>query len=389
MSVRKKVIFLVDMNAFFASVHQAEDPSLRGKPVIVGGARDSRKGIVLAKSYECLDYGPVKTAMTMAQALALCPQALVVRPNHDLYQDYAQRIRKILADFSPLVEPNSIDEAFLDMTGSQRLFGPPKDAARSLQKEIYDQLGLASSVGIGESKIAAKMAADFKKPWGISTLWPEEVGEKLHPLPVGALNGVGKQSKKACYKRAILTIGELAQASPSVLEEIFGKTAEAMRDRANGLGDDLVSPQRQVKNESMGKARTYEENITDIDRLLKELYRLTAALSLRLRKEKKKTRTISVSIKDAYFISRSKSRTLTQETDLTEDIYQTAEELTRSLWKKEAVRLLGISLENLSRESSGQVSLFDREEARRLQETLDDLEDKYGEASVRRGRLLK
>lgn len=385
---REKVIFLVDMNAYFASVHQAEDESLRGKPVIVGGDAQARRGIVLAKSYECLAIGPVKTAMTMREALMLVPQAIVVRPDHVLYQRYALAIRKILNEFTPLVEPNSIDEAFLDMTGTERLFGTPLNAARLIQERIAEELKLPCSVGMGETRITAKMAADLRKPKGISSLWPEEIEEKLHPLPVGELNGVGKKTAGRLNQLAIYTVGDLAGTDPEWLTELLGKQARELVDKAKGLGSSLVDPKRYHQFKSIGNSQTYDHDLTEWKELDKELYRLCAKTGLRLRKGGEVAGRISVSIKNSEFMVFSHSRTMLNATDLTEEIYRIALELLEELWQEEPVRLMGVSLEKLEKKGQAQMSLFDNIKEDDLQGILDELQEKFGENSIIRGRQL-
>ncbi len=384
-----KVIFLVDMNAFYASVHQAEDPSLRGKPIIVGGDAKSRKGIVLAKSYECLSVGPVKTAMTIQEALKLVPQAKVLRPDHALYQAYALRIREVMQQFTPLVEPNSIDEAYLDMSGTEKLFGTPYEAAKKIQQAIWDQVGVPCSVGIGATKIAAKMAADFQKPQGISTCWPEEVESKLYPLPVGTLNGVGSKTREKLSAMHILTIGDLARMEEYWLRPVLGKKAGEIIDKARGLGPDQVDPDKMADNRSIGHSFTFDHDLTQRAELDRELYRLCVKTSLRIRKEGLVARTISVSIKNQDFTVTSHARTLQDGIDQTDEVFDHASVLLYELWKHEPVRLLGVSLEHLEQKGTSQLILFEDKDKEKLQMTLDRLRDKFGEDSILKGRLWK
>ncbi len=386
--MRSKVIFLVDMNAYFASVHQAEDESLRGKPIIVGGDAQARRGIVLAKSYECLDIGPVKTAMTLHEALMLVPQAVVVRPDHELYQRYAVAIRKILSDFTPLVEPNSIDEAFLDMSGTERLFGNPDQAASLIQQRIAEELNLPCSVGMGETRIAAKMAADLKKPQGISSLWPEEIEEKLYPLAVGELNGVGRKTAERLKGLAIYTVGDLARTDAEWLTGLLGKQARELVEKASGLGSDLVDPDRYHQFKSIGHSLTFDHDLINWDEMVKELYKLCVKTALRMRKSEEVAGRISVSIKNSEFMVNSHSRTLKNATDLTEEIFHLAEELLEELWQEEPVRLMGVSLEMLEKKGQSQLSLFDDTREEELQGILDEIQEKYGENSLLRGRQL-
>lgn len=386
----QKVIFLVDMNAFFASVHQAQNPELKGQPVLVAGNREARTGVVLAKSYECLERAPIRTAMTLKEALDLLPQAVVVQPDHRLYREYSRRVRRVLEDFSPLVEPVSIDEAFLDMSGTEKLFGPPGEAARLIRDAVLDRTGLPCSVGIGETRIAAKMASEFKKPLGISTLWPEEVPEKLFPLPVGKLHGVGEKSVEKLAALNIRTIGELAEADGELLIRRFGAAGRQMRLSARGLGADDVDPSRYDEVKSIGNSRTMDRDLSSLEELRRALYDVTEIAAARLRKQGMVAATVCVSLKDSRFVTRSHRKTYGEELCLTEDIYERAAELLEELWKPgTGIRLVGVSLENLSPGEEVQIRLLPEDPSRRqLQNTLDRIRDRYGDDSVLRGRSL-
>lgn len=386
----QKVIFLVDMNAFFASVHQAQNPELKGQPVLVAGNREARTGVVLAKSYECLERAPIRTAMTLKEALDLLPEAVVVQPDHRMYREYSRRVRRVLEDFSPLVEPVSIDEAFLDMTGTEKLFGPPEEAARKIQDAVLTRTGLPCSVGIGNTRIAAKMASEFKKPMGISTLWPPEVPGKLYPLPVGKLHGVGEKSVEKLAALNIRTIGELAEADGELLIRRFGAAGRQMRLSARGLGADDVDPSRYDEVKSIGNSRTMDRDLSSLEELRRALYDVTEIAAARLRKQGMVAATVCVSLKDSRFVTRSHRKTYGEELCLTEDIYERAAELLEELWKPgTGIRLVGVSLENLSLGEEVQIRLLPEDPSRRqLQNTLDRIRDRYGDDSVLRGRSL-
>ncbi|MGI6333136.1 MAG: Y-family DNA polymerase [Saccharofermentanales bacterium] len=216
------VIFLVDMNAFFISCEMTRNRHLRGLPAAVAGDPDRRLGIILAANYEARALG-VRTAMTVHEALRKCPKIKLVPPDHDFYLEKSEEVMDLLYGFSSIIEPNSIDEAWLDMTGSLQLFGPPLIAARRIMQEIEQQLGLWCSIGISENKFLAKMASSMKKPKGISTLWIDEIQEKMWPLPVDALYGVGRKTAEKLTAYGIRTIGDLAAVDESLLAGWFGK----------------------------------------------------------------------------------------------------------------------------------------------------------------------
>lgn len=385
-----KTIFLVDMNAFYASVHQAEDDNLKGKPVIVAGDREKRTGVVLAKSYECLKLAPVRTAMSLHEALALLPQAVVVKPDHRLYEVYARRTRDVMSRFTPLVEPFSIDEAFMDMTGTNRLFGPALEAARMVQEAIGQEVGIPCSIGMGKTRIAAKMAAGFQKPLGISTLWPEEIGDKLHPLDVGELFGVGGKGAARLKALNIRTIGDLANTDEGLLTGLFGVAGRELWASARGLGSDLVDPGRYEDIKSIGNSRTLPRDLETPEELSRALYDIAEMVGRRIRNRNMTASTVTVQLKDDQFRTWSHGRSGGEPVFLTEDIFSRADELMREMWKTgRKIRLVGISLDGLGPAGQVQLSLFgEPSHQKELEEAMDRLRDKYGPDSIRKGRSI-
>lgn len=385
-----KTIFLVDMNAFYASVHQAEDDNLKGKPVLVAGDREKRTGVVLAKSYECLKLAPIRTAMSLHEALALLPEAVVVKPDHRLYEVYARRTREVMSQFTPLVEPFSIDEAFMDMTGTGRLFGSAPEAARLVQESIGTRVGIPCSIGMGQTRIAAKMAAGFHKPMGISSLWPDEVLSKLHPLDVGRLFGIGQKGAARLKALNIRTIGDLAVADEALLTSLFGASARELQASARGLGSDLVDPARYEEIKSIGNSRTLPRDLETVQELSRALYDIAELVGRRIRDRNMAASTVTVQLKDDQFKTWSHGRSYSEPLCLTEEIFRRADELLREMIKPgRKIRLVGISLDGLIPEAQTQLTLFgDESNQKELEQALDRLRDRYGQDSIRKGRSI-
>lgn len=280
-------IFHVDMNSFFASCEQAEAPQYLGKPLIVCGDPKARSGIVLAASYEAKAFG-VKTTMFISDAKRLCPNAVFVPSRHRLYSEYSRKVMAILDDFTPLKEQASIDEAYLDMTGTERLFGESRHAAELIQQRIHDELGLGCSVGISTNKLLAKMA-DMKKPMGITELYEEDVHVKLWSLPVRELFGVGRKTAEKLGAIGINTIGDLAKTEEKLLYGLFGEAmTKYMLEASNGRGTDKLEPEGSVENQSIGNENTYSHDLSNLEEIDHELLFISDSVGFRLRKEKSK-----------------------------------------------------------------------------------------------------
>lgn len=385
-----RTIFHIDMNAFFASCEQAAHPELKGLPLIVGGDPQRRSGIVLAASYEAKAFG-VKTAETLAAALKKCPDAVVVPASKGLYEEMSRKVMALFDRFTPLREKLSIDEAFLDMTGTQGLFGEPLEAAALIQKTILEELDLQSSVGISTNKLLAKMASEMRKPMGITTLYPEEVPAKLWPLPVGELYGVGRKSVEKLHVLGIRTIGDLARSDLQELAKVFGPAAaRSMAAGAKGQSSDAVSGTTEDPK-SIGNELTYGQDLYEAQAIRREILRLSEKVSFRLRKHGLKGRTITVKIKFHDFSVITRSKTLDMKTDSSRKIFETAAKLALDNALEKPVRLLGVSASQFDAGMEGQMAFEDffEEEEDGLDKAMDAIRSKFGYDAITRASVLK
>jgi len=386
-----RLILHVDMNAFFASCEQAVHPELRNRPIIVGGDPKTRKGIVLAASYEAR-YKGVKTAMLVREALRLCPEAEIVRSTHKLYSQMSKSVMALFDDFTPLKQQGSIDEAFLDMTGTEHIFGDYRAAAKKIQTKLLKELNLPCSIGIAHNKLLAKMGSDYKKPLGITTLFKGEVKEKLWPLKVGALYGVGRKSVPRLEALGIKTIGDLAVYDVIQLIEHFGqKSGEYMHKSANGLGSDRLNESK-VASRSVGNELTYSTNISSTQQIKREILLLSDQVGHRLRKSGLTGKTISVKIRFNDFTTITRSKTLIAPTHHTDTIYDVAMALIEKAGVYRPIRLLGVTVTNFKEDTYNQLSLFEMEtvpEHPEVDHMVDHIREKYGYDMIGRARLLK
>ncbi len=387
---RLRRIIHVDMDAFYASVEQLDHPELRGKAVIVGGDPQSR-GVVSAASYEARPYG-VHSAMPTAQALRLCPHALLLPVRMERYAEVSHTIHAIFERYTPLVEPISLDEAFLDVTDSTNLFGTAEQIGLAVKKEIHEQTHLTASVGVAPNKFLAKLASDLKKPDGFVVITEQNKPQVLDPLGVGRIWGVGKVTEKALRDRGIQTIGELRRSTPEELRAIVGNAAEELLRLARGEDDREVEPDRQCK--SFSSERTFATDVTDETILLCVLLEQVEEVAQRLRHQQLRAKTITLKLRYGDFRTVTRSKTLSEPTNLTKPLWETAERTFRR-WKTHSagpLRLLGFSASGLEPEHVGQQSLFadpDRERLRRLDEAVDKIRDRYGKRAVHRGTTNK
>ncbi|MFY9187948.1 MAG: DNA polymerase IV [bacterium] len=383
-------ILHVDMNAFFAACHQAQEPALKGKPVLVSGDPSSRHGIVLTASYEARRFG-VKTAMPTAQALRLCPQALIVAPNFRLYSFYSKQIMAILNSFTPLVEQYSIDEAWLDVSGCENLFGPADNIAREIKQKIKHQLDLSCSIGIAPSKILAKMASDLEKPDGLVIITADNIASRIWPLAVDKLFGVGPQTTAALNSLGVFTIGDLAGFPVAVLKQRFGAYGPYLAQLAQGQDHSLVDPNPDTAK-SIGNSITLPQDAETAAEIETILLALAEEVGTRLRRRNLKGSTITVSVKTPDFRLITRSRTYPEATNLTETIYRRAGEIYRQHLQGQRVRLVGVTVSNITAASAGtQLSLFPASEddkRARLAQTVDQVRARFGDRSLVRARLL-
>lgn len=382
-------ILHVDLDAFFASVEQRDDPSLRGKPVLVGGSRE--RGVVAAASYEARVYG-VHSAMPMAEALRRCPHAIVVAHHMDRYLEASQAFFDVLADFSPLVESLSVDEAFVDVGGMQKLLGDPETIARAIKARVQSELGLVASIGIAPNKFVAKIASDMGKPDGLLVVGPDQLLGFLHALPVSRLWGVGKVTQAKLAGMGLRSIGDVAAFPRRILEKKLGvSTGEHLHRLAHGLDDRGVEGGRAAV--SIGHEETFERDIGDKDALGVILLRQADKVARRLRKSELRARTVVLKIKYADFQSVTRRRTLADASSDSAVLCDTACDLLAGLdidddhGKSRRVRLCGLSVANLEgRDAPRQLGFQEEARARseRLGDVLDAIADRFGD-----GRLIR
>jgi DNA polymerase IV len=365
-------IIHLDMDAFYASVEQRDRPDLRGQPVIVGG--HPKRGVVLAASYEVRPYG-VRSAMPMAVALRKAPKAIVVPPRMAAYAAASEKIFDILGSVTPLVEPLSLDEAFLDVTGSMQLFGAPAHIASTLRARISDEVGLPSSAGIAPVKFAAKIASDLAKPNGQREVPADETRAFIAPLPIARLWGVGRKTEAILHGLGFSTIGDIANADP----DAFDRRVPGGRDLwelACGIDPRPVVPDREAK--SIGSEDTFEEDLAPGDALLPHLHAQALRVARRLRFAARKATVVQLKLKMADFTLLTRQRTLAEPTDDGQALYQTVSELLRAEKLSAKVRLTGVSAHGLS--SGGeQLSLLGNDRrTTSLNAALDRIANKYG-----------
>jgi len=387
-ATRSRGILHVDMDAFYASVEQRDRPELRGRPVIVGGL--GRRGVVCAASYEARPFG-VHSAQPMATARRLCPQAafLPVRMSH--YSEISRQIRDVLFAFTPLVEPLSLDEAFLDVGGCLGLFGPAAEIAQKIKAGIKAQTDLTASVGVAPNKFLAKLASDHGKPDGLVIVPPDGISEFLAPLPVGRIWGVGKKAEQRLHKLGIRTVGQLAKIPEPLLVDHFGEMGRHIWRLTHGQDDRPVVPDREAK--SISTETTFPENIDDKQTLREWLLDLTDQLAGRLRHAGLRARTVELKLRSADFHTRHRAQALPEPSNATNVLWTAAQALfDRSLAADLLpLRLLGVGASRLNREAPLQGNLFDAAERARqqtLDQTVDAIRTQFGSSAVRRGSSL-
>jgi len=380
-------ILHVDMDAFFASVEQRDDPSLLGKPVVVGGRLNSR-GVVSAASYEARKFG-IHSALPMAEVYRRCPHAVFLPVNMPKYQEVSKQIRQIFLTYTPMVEPLSLDEAFLDITASTNLFGSADEIALIIKQRIQHELNLTASVGLASNKFLAKIASDLRKPDGFVVVQPDKVQEFLDPLSVERIWGVGKKTAEQLHSLNIRTVRDLRNLEQGYLTQLLGVIGSQLYRLARGIDDRPVEKDRVIK--SIGRETTFATDITDRDLLETFLLKLSVDVGRSARKESLKGKTITLKIRYNDFRSVSRSHTLTRATNLDDVIYQEVCHLLREVALKQPLRLIGVTLSNLTDKDESQLSLFSepRKDREHLTKVIDLVKEKYGETSITRARLLR
>ena len=384
-----KHIIHLDLDAFYPAVEVLDNPKLKGKPVIVGGSRE--RGVVSSASYEARKFG-VHSAQPMATAMRLCPDGIVLPVRMSRYKAMSEQVFEIFYLFTSMVEPLSIDEAFLDVTGSTRLFGSAIEIAKKIKQKVTAQTGLTISAGVAPSKFVAKIASDMEKPDGLTVVPADQVGAFLDPLPIDKMWGVGKVTQKALSRLSILTFKDLRQVPVEALEKKFGKHGIHMHRLSMGIDERDVVTFHDIK--SIGHEVTYAKNILDMDSAKRELLSLANRVARRMRRKGFEGKTITLKVKYSDFVQITRSITRHNYTNDSVDIYSNiCNLLEKTALGKRPVRLLGVSLSNLADTGSGrQLSLFSHIESndkrKELNKTLDSIVDKYGDSGIRPGALI-
>jgi len=381
-------ILHVDMDAFYASVELRDRPDLVGRPVAVGGEA-SHRGVISAASYEARAFG-VHSAQSTARARALCPDLVLLPPDFEKYTRVSREIMAIFKRYTPLVEPLSLDEAFLDVAGCERLFGDAVRIGRSIKADILERTGLVASIGVAPTKFVAKLASDLDKPDGFCVIEPDRVSEVLDPLPVSKIFGVGERTAKRLEALGVTRIGQLAGLSRDAVLAKFGATGAWIHDLAHGIDPRRVTPNRQEK--SHGMERTFPEDVSDRAELRRLLYEFCDAVSFTLRERGLRGRTVTVKARYWNFRTVTRSHTLPQATSLGPRLFATARDLLEKV-PRGPLRLLGVSVSGLEDERAPrQGELFgepllapEDERATRAQKGLDALRKKYGASVVKPG----
>lgn len=388
-----RTIFHVDMDAFFVAVERLFDPSLQGRPVVVGG-RPNERGVVAAASYEARRYG-VRSAMPLRAAARLCPQAIFLEGHPQRYREFSEKLHGILCEFSPVVEMASIDEAYLEMTGTERLFGSPFRAAHRLHEEVRRRAGLDCSIGIATSRLVAKVASDLAKPNGILWVLPGLEARFLAPLEVGRLPGVGPVTGRRLRELGLRRVGDLAKLEESVLEEHFGRWGLALAGKARGRDaggwfDEQIGAE--APPHSLSHEHTFERDTRDAELLEATLARLASMVARRLREHGLFARTVGIKLRYRDFTTITRARTLDRATALDAELAVEARRLFRDNWQQgKPVRLLGVVTRNLQ-PYEGQLSLLEeprRERWRKALAAADRVRDRYGERAVELGSALE
>ena len=377
-----RIIFHIDMNCFYASVEMAYEPSLKGKPVAIAGNPKERKGIIVTSSYEARGKG-VKTTMPVWQAKKLCPNLIILPPNFDRYRAASKEVFRILSEYTPYIEPVSIDEWYMDVTDANWPKGAV-DLAKSIQKRLLNELDLPCSIGIAPNKFLAKMASDMKKPLGITVLRKRELHRTLWPLPVEKMHGVGNKTAQKLHAIGIRTIGDLAKHDVYELKHLFGINGERLKNRANGKDPRKVDPDAIYDFKSIGNSLTLPEDTTDSSILEKLLHDLCMKVEERMKRKEVAGMTIQVMIRYDNRQTITRSMKLQSYVYLKEDIFPLARDLFYKHWNKQPVRLLGVTVQDLEeRQHIGeQLNLFTYKKAaqkEKLYETIEVLKEKYGE----------
>lgn len=375
-------IIHVDMDAFYASVEQRDHPHLRGQPVIVGGR--SKRGVVCAASYEVRKFG-VRSAMPMVEAMRRAPHAIVVEPNFAAYAEASEQVFEIFNAFTPLVEGLSLDEAFLDVTASQTLFGEPATIAQAIRTRIANEVHLAASAGIANVKFVAKICSDLAKPNGQKLVRENEVRSFLSPLPIGRLWGVGAKTEQRLLSLGLKTLGDVAAREPRWLKEYLGDSGQHLWELSQGIDERQVQPDREAK--SVGSEETFNDNLTDREHLAPRIHAHAFKVASRLRRTNTKARVVVLKVKKPDFTLLTRRVTLPSPTDDGQTVYRHALALFDAM-EREPLRLIGVAVADFGDGPARQMGLFadpKKEDTRRndqLNRVMDRIHEKFGRHAV-------
>ena len=392
----QRLIFHVDVNSAFLSWEAAKRvkqglPDLREIPSCIGGDPKKRTGIVVAKSIPAKKYG-IQTGEPMGMALQKCPDLVCVPSDFALYDRCSKAFKSICASYAPVMESFSIDEVFLDMTGTGQIYPDPVATACEIKDRIYRELGFTVNVGISTNKLLAKMASDFEKPNKVHTLYPEEVPRKMWPLPVRDLLFLGKASEKKLVQNDIRTIGDLARANEKEIQMLLGeKAGHQLYLSANGIDDSPVKAQRE-EAKGISVETTFDEDIVSYEQIFPILLSQCDIVAARMRREGKKCNCVAVSFRTLEFKNKSHQRKLENPTDVTDEIYQNVKRLFQESWSGQPLRLIGVALTGLTEDSFVQMSLFEdpkkREQQKKLDEAMDNIRKKFGNDKISRASTM-
>ena len=392
----QRLIFHVDVNSAFLSWEAAKRvkqglPDLREIPSCIGGDPKKRTGIVVAKSIPAKKYG-IQTGEPMGMALQKCPELVCVPSDFALYDRCSKAFKSICASYAPVMESFSIDEVFLDMTGTGQIYPDPVATACEIKDRIYRELGFTVNVGISTNKLLAKMASDFEKPNKVHTLYPEEVPQKMWPLPVRDLLFLGKASEKKLVQNGIRTIGDLARANEKEIQMLLGeKAGHQLYLSANGIDDSPVKAQRE-EAKGISVETTFDEDIVSYEQIFPILLSQCDIVAARMRREGKKCNCVAVSFRTLEFKNKSHQRKLDNPTDVTNEIYQNVRQLFQESWSGQPLRLIGVALTGLTEDEFIQISLFEdpkkREQQKKLDEAMDNIRKKFGNDKIGRASTM-
>jgi DNA polymerase IV len=384
----QRTIMHIDLDAFFVSVEQISNPELRGKPVVVGGKPGSR-GVVATASYEARAFG-LHSAMPLATAVRLCPQAIFIEGDYHHYAEVSKKFMAILVDFSPFLEPMGLDEAYIDVTGFESLHGSIRQMALKIKQRVKSELGVIASIGIASCKVVAKVASDESKPDGLIEVPPGGEASFLAPMAIHKLPGVGKKTEQVLNGLGIRTIGQLARMPSTTLKSRFGVFGDMLYRHANGIDGSPVTPPAEAK--SISRETTFEGDTHDVVFLSATMRYLSEKVGADLRGLGKQAKCVSIKVRYTDFTTISRQRTLPQLTDLDETIFQTGNELLQKAitTERQAVRLIGIGVSSFS-EPGRQLTLMNSTEQRleKLNRAVDRIRDKYGFTAIQTGRTMQ